>query len=344
MESVEQESVLWNPGISGLDAFMMTSRSGYPETETSCLVDDVYDQSSIDWLFGFSPSCRLNASMCSQPSVAGMLHTAANYTWHSCQTVRGVHTNLFTGTWSVPRWGAELSVRYRWSYLYRGRYPRYYWSDPVRWQSSSGKSVPVRCELEGSALDPETGLTVPIVDTIDYQDFFDVSLGPEAFQPVRDMVCVGRRTTVSLPTIPDAVEYGSELVLFWRSPTTNILHKIVSPRDNWYDHGMLLARTDYRPIDVDSPSDPYNGRVGMQSDIQDFFAGVSYQINKDFGNCTVLPLWDDPDNLTIEDGRLQMADPLHLFHMDKQFAFNGPSTDRSVKMDYYVATTPVTTG
>ena len=81
---------------------------------------------------------------------------------------------------------------------------RYYWSNTDKWQSSSGtgKSVPIRqsfvaftvaiksmqmssnvtkchiffirCELEGHAVSPDTGLDIEIVETIDYQDFFEV--------------------------------------------------------------------------------------------------------------------------------------------------------------------------
>ena len=32
-----------------------------------------------------------------------------------------------------------------------------------------------RCELEGHAVSPDTGLDIDIVETIDYQDFFEVS-------------------------------------------------------------------------------------------------------------------------------------------------------------------------
>lgn len=82
--------LLWSCSSSSVSS--STSRQGYPETSTTCLVDDVFDLSSLDWLFGLSPGCRPgNASSadCGLPSVAGMLHTAGNYTWQGCQTVRG---------------------------------------------------------------------------------------------------------------------------------------------------------------------------------------------------------------------------------------------------------------
>ena len=64
---------------------------------------------------------------------------------------------------------------------------------------------------------------------------------------------------------------------------------------------MKLARTDYKPIDLNNPTDPFANRLGRSrrishcidnlpregvvTDIQDFFAGVSYQIDRFFGNC-----------------------------------------------------------
>jgi len=337
-ESGEQQlmvnSFLWNPFISGVENFIMTTVYGYPESETTCLVDDVYDQSQLDWLFGFNPSCRPgNATSpdCTQPSVAGMLHTAGNYTFDSCQTTRGIATNLFTTHWSIPEWQAEIDVRY-------------YWSNTDLWQSSSGtgKSVPIRCELEGHAVSPDTGLDIDIVETIDYQDFFEVPLGERSFLPEPYLVCAGRTMDRKLQPIPDAVEYGSEVIFHWRNPMTDSLLRIVTSRDNWYDHGMKLARTDYKPIDLNNPSDPLANREGVRTDIQDFVAGLSYQIDKFFGNCTVQLLAKDPNNLTIND--MQMTDPLHLFHMDKQFAYNGEHLDRSIMMGFFAAEDPIKEG
>ena len=96
-QHISSESYLYL-SWSGVENFIMTTVFGYPESETTCLVDDVYDLSQVDylcldhhhqyhhnynhhhqdqnvqldWLFGFNPSCRPgNASSpdCTQPSV-----------------------------------------------------------------------------------------------------------------------------------------------------------------------------------------------------------------------------------------------------------------------------------
>ena len=43
---------------------------------------------------------------------------------------------------------------------------------------------------------------------------------------------------------------------------------------------MRLARVDYKPIDFEHHGNVFAGRHGVQTDIQDFMAGVSYQIDK----------------------------------------------------------------
>ena len=66
----------------------------------------------------------------------------------------------------------------------------------------------------------------------------------------------------------------------------------------------------------------------MVSDIQDFSTGISYIIDQTYGNCTVQKLEDDSTNsgdviIDPDTGHIHMADPMHFFHMDQKFAFNG---------------------
>jgi len=255
-----------------------------------------------------------------------MLHAVGNYTWDSCPTIRGIKTNKFVSNWHIDAWGADLTVSY-------------YWSDKS-WQSTSGTGnpAPIRCELEGSAVDPFNNETVFISETIDFMEFLEVELDPWFFQPPRDMFCEGRETIDKLPAIPDHYQYGSELIFHYKNKETGRVRKIISPRNNWYDHGMRLARVDYKPIEFDHHhGSAYNGNKGIQTDIQDFAAGVSYQINKDFGNCSIIPLKDDmAGDLEVIDGRIQMSDPMHMFHMDQDFAYNGEYFDRSIMMGHFI--------
>ena len=69
---------------------------------------------------------------------------------------------------------------------------------------------------------------------------------------------------------------------------------------------------------------------------------VSYQIDRFSGNCSVQLLAKDPNNLTVDD--MQMTDPLHLFHMDKKFAYNGEHLDRSIMMGFFAGEEPIKEG
>ena len=87
----------------------------------------------MDWLFGFNPNCTTDQKDCGMPSVGTMLHAVGNYTWDSCQEIRGmvfsprntfnntfsfnlgINTNKFTTNWHIDEWSADLSVAYYWS-------------------------------------------------------------------------------------------------------------------------------------------------------------------------------------------------------------------------------------
>merc|ERR1712123_44529 len=328
-----REKIVWNAQISGVKNVIQHSTFAGRD---SCLADNTTESSVLDWLFGFNPNCTTETDPedCPMPSVGSMLHAVGDYAWDSCQTIRGVKTNLFTTNWHIDAWNADLAVKY-------------YWSDQLTWQSTAGTGnpAPIRCELEGSAVDPVGQETIFIQETIDFMDFLEVEPDPWFFQPPRDMFCEGRAAENSLPAVPNYYQYGSELVFHHKSPETGIIHKIISPRQNWYDHDMQLARVDYKPIDFGRHGNVFAGRRGVQTDIQDFMGGVAYQIDKSVGNCTVVPLKDDnAGDLEIVGGRIQMSDPMHMFHMDQKFAYNGEYFDRGIKMGHFVASKPAYEG
>ena len=235
---------------------------------------------------------------------------------------------------------------------------RYYWSNTDKWQSSSGtgKSVPIRqsfvaftvaiksmqmssnvtkchiffirCELEGHAVSPDTGLDIEIVETIDYQDFFEVffsncpnapmsSLIPSSLMGHISNATLFRKITITqrltmilicwLPRCPLASDpscrsrtwsapagpwtgsfnqfltplsewqrmsgwwitksvevffggqviiparFGSEVIFYWRNPSTDSLLRIVTSRDNWWDNTFykISCNADSRNILMD---------------------------------------------------------------------------------------------
>ena len=124
--------------------------------------------------------------------------------------------------------------------------------------------------------------------------------------------------------------YGSELIFHFEHQDGDV-HKVISPRSNWYDYEMGMARIDYKPLDLEHEhhgGDPFGGRQGVQTDIQDFIGGISYQINQDFGNCSIVPIEQDfVGGITMHDGRIPISDPMFIFHEDMKFAYNGEVTD-----------------
>ena len=65
-----------------------------------------------------------------------------------------------------------------------------------------------------------------------------------------------------------------------------VFYSIYTMELSRYDHEMQVARLDYKPIvlDHDHHTDPFEGMVGVQTDIQDFIAGISYEIDTVYYN------------------------------------------------------------
>ena len=61
------------------------------------------------------------------------------------------------------------------------------------WQSTAGTGnpAPIRCELEGSAVDPISNETVFISDTIDFMDFLEVKSSDLNMFPEFGHICSG---------------------------------------------------------------------------------------------------------------------------------------------------------
>ena len=130
----------------------------------SCTVDNVTTSSILDLLFGFNLSCK-EGEECRPPNIGTMLHAVGNYTWGGKQDVRGIKTDMFTTTWHIEEFSADVEVRY-------------FWSDRNIWTGTSGthRSVPVRFEMGGEFLDPLTNETKWIDESIDFMSFLEVKI------------------------------------------------------------------------------------------------------------------------------------------------------------------------
>ena len=130
----------------------------------TCTVDKVSEDSILDFLFGFDPSCvETDDHDCGTPNIGSILHAIGNWTWTDCPEFRGIATNLYETDWHVDEWNADLHVKY-------------YWSDRELWSGTSGSgiSVPVATEITGTAMD-DNNVTVDVDETILYISFENVS-------------------------------------------------------------------------------------------------------------------------------------------------------------------------
>jgi len=315
--SLLTEELIWNPVLSGVKNFLHVSSFGADGFDgIECHADKLPTNGSfINWLFGWDGSHGF-------PSVTGMLHLGAEYTPGCPTVINGIEVNTYKGKWNISAWNALLDVKY-------------YWSNLERWQSTSGRnrSVPVAAVVEGTAT--IDGLTEHLKMEMDYSNFVEFEMPPEFFMPKADLWCYGRGMNDKVPEIPSEISYTEEILLTWLNGEQQLL-EVVIPRTVWLDYNKQITRTDYKPLNIGNSGDPFDGKNGFVSQIDDFATGLSYTVNMDLGNCSIDYLTnDETGTVIIHDGHIHMRNPFFTMNFDK-FAFNGVHQDRSVDIDAYL--------
>jgi len=332
------EQIIWNPELSGIKYFLsVTSSDDDGNIGSLCMADQVREDSITGWMFGFDPT---NPGE-SIPSIAGMVHMNTNFT-PGCPTIkRGIEVNTFQGTWAIPAWDAQLRVVY-------------YWSDPERWLGTAGvgRSVPVTAELQGMAT--IGGKTGELKMTIDYTNFQEVSLPDEAFDPPSDLWCDGRQMVDGVPTVPEQLSYTAEVVYTYKDGDNNdgdtppgMYKHVIIPRREWFFPEAQVSRMDFKPLTPGGPSsNPFDSHNGMISQVNDFLTGLSYLINKDWGNCSISTIEETGGlgSTVVEGGRLHMQNPFTLLVSGELFARNGLTFDRGMVVESFIHTGPLVPG
>jgi len=315
-----RETMIWNPEMSGVKNFITTiaaGADGYDGYE--CFTDAVRDGSILQWLFGWDSDHGF-------PSIAGMLHMNGQYKPGCPDVIRGIEVNTWIGSLNISEWDTILNVTY-------------YWSDKTKWDSSAGpnKSVPVAAIMEGDAKIPIPGQVERkhLRIEVDYSNFIEIEMPPEFYLPEEaDLWCYNREMNDKVPDVPSEISYTEEILLLWLEGDMQPV-EVVIPRSVWLDYNRLLTRTDYKPLNTNN-NDPFDGKQGFVSQINDFGTGLSYTINMDLGNCSIDYLTnDETGTVIIHDGHIHMHNPFFTMNIDK-FAFNGVRYSRDMDVDAYL--------
>ena len=126
--------------------------------------------------------------------------------------------------------------------------------------------------------------------------------------------------------IPEQFSFTAEVVVAYKTEegSTAMDQHVVIPRSEWFFPEYQVSRQDFKPITGDNSGDPFNGKNGLVSQINDFNTGLAYIINKDMGNCTVSTIEENSmGDSIIQDGRIHMLSPFSLITSGAKFAFNG---------------------
>ena len=131
----------------------------------------------------------------------------------------------------------------------------------------------------------------------------------------------------ALPKLPNNFQFESEIIFKWDPvPGQQFPISVIAPRWEWYNYPQQVSRTDFKPLNMDNIGNPFTGGFSLVSDIKDFNTGLSYIVNRDFGNCSIEYMTADDGEGDIhidEDGHIHMTDPMHYWKMKEKFAFNG---------------------
>jgi len=325
---VESEQIIWKPGGSGvsryIDVFSVMSGDG---KGTFCTADNHRDDSFVAFLFGFDMTTDDGF-----PSVSHMLHWGdKNYTFTEKSHINGIDCLKYTGIWEIKEWNGIFDVQY-------------YWSDSGVWQDTAGvgATVPVAIIISGQAT--IDGAKTNIVANIDFEDFYEIVMPDEFFQPPQDIYCEGRVMDMSLPDLPDNFMVETELEFSF--PIGDGQYKnLISTRTEWFDAQMLVSRADYKPPSfAGNESNPWLNENGYISQIQDYSTGLMYSIDRTFGNCTIEYLDESSDGMDDHGhGHIHMRNPFDMFFNKDSFYYNGQYNQRGFQVDSFIRSAPLKT-
>jgi len=312
------EKVIHNEHLSGFEGFLTHTKSNEGHIEY-CVADSVIEDGGIAAIFGVFCQGK-DPKTCMKFSVTDMLHGEFCWKFNQSMIIRGVNVKEYVAT-IMDNESGKLEMSY-------------YWSDLDNWVSSggAGTSVPIAARLWGSV-----GVT-DIQIEMDYQNFFVIQLPEQEYNAPRMMYCKGRKADLPLPNLfPKHFTFGSELV-FIHDLDEEHIHKFITARTEWYDNDFNISRIDYKPYDKNHPTSPYASDAHNVREIMDFNVGMKFVIDEMLGNCSISKITYDPyspdGNVDVDDnGHIIMVSPIHHFHMEGKFSYNGQIYDRGILMD-----------
>lgn len=289
----------------------------YAYPDGSCKVDNLTNDNN-NILFGNN----VNGGKIHVFTTTGVLHfLQQNQIYMGRTAIRGVQCDHWR---TCTTWNA-LNATFTLDYYFTTQQ----WVNPAGWPQ-----IPVRAEVKGSQKMSDT-VYVPFHHYYDYVNFrVEIDATSDVFLTPPGVVCPGRKQTRPVPSLKGAYIYREEIV----APINNA----ITEADVWYDDLYKLVRYDYRP----QPNTPPYYNTDAASEIHDFNTGISYNMDKTMGNCTITPItntsFDASINVTTSlSGKpsfvLQMKSPGQLFYLDNSYTFEGQRFARDMVCDVFIS-------
>ncbi|XP_067654014.1 uncharacterized protein [Haliotis asinina] len=248
------------------------------------------------------PTSELSRQFGYHGNVSSILQLGRDSTqvFQGYDTVRGIRVRKWTSYQSWPTVNANMNVTW-------------YFSDLNSWDTGCGlPQVPVRAWVQGFS-GPFGGNKYfeHIYDMFHFSGFISTK---DALQVPDLIYCPNQRGSKTMPSIPSSFSVQIETVLKDTEVITNA--------QLWLDAQMRLTKRIYYA----------NSHTEK---IDDFNAGVSYIMDLERGNCSIVRI-DKSDSMS-HDGRMWTA--AQMFFMDVTDAvYRGTKTVRNMPTDVFVAT------
>ncbi|KAK7462609.1 hypothetical protein BaRGS_00038362, partial [Batillaria attramentaria] len=226
-------------------------------------------------------------------------------------SVRDILVNQWQSCMDWPDRNTTMTVT--WSFV-----------DNLVWLSSTSEvSVPIECHVTGRVYSDDQTTAVSNIATSSCISLDTVP--PDSEGSPQGIVCPGRRNTLQLPILPDAMSFTTESI--------SEQGKTIAYTDEKYDRLGNIASFTFHGITSFSPK--YG--TGTLAVVHDFNTGTEYVRDMERGNCSMEELSDTLDVATQSDlVTLRLKTSRDMLQLDGNYTFQG-RTIRDMLCDVWVA-------
>ncbi|XP_076308954.1 uncharacterized protein LOC143224680 [Tachypleus tridentatus] len=209
------------------------------------------------------------------------------------------------------------------------------WSPGFEFPPDVGtRSIPVQVVLRGKGkFQKDKNKSTDLNIVYDYSQFRPYVPSLEIFQPPIDVYCLGYKTNVPVPQLPDYFSYKSEIISFdlpKNTPTGIVYRKI------YYDSKFNITQIEYNSKDPRLGLESEHGKDERLLIIHDFNTGVQYKLHMDEGTCNISDIQPWFPDVSTAQNHIIMSNPKEFLSLNrKNIVYNGKFYERGLPVDVF---------